>query len=63
MSNTTRKMTVSGSVAGKNFSGPVERQGSGETNADVTLAAGVAATLTTRTDNTTGVVTLPPATG
>ena len=60
---TTRTINLSGSAAGKSFSGPIRRDGTGETNVEATLAAGTAGTLTTRTDNTTGTVTLPAGHG
>lgn len=55
---TTRTITSSGSVAGKAIGGNVRRTGATETNGEITLAAGSAGTLTTRTDNDTGTVTL-----
>lgn len=55
---TTRNITQSGSIAGKSISGTLRRTGSTETNGEVTLAAGSAGTLTTRTDDDTGTVTL-----
>ena len=60
----TRTATVSGSLAGKTFSGKVQRAGATETNGEaVGLAAGVAAQLTTRTDNNNGTLTLPAGHG
>lgn len=58
MSTTTRTVTLSGSVAGKSFSGTFRRDGVGETNGTEDLVAGTAGTLTTRTDSDTGAVTL-----
>jgi hypothetical protein len=55
---TTRTYTISGAIAGKSFSGVISRDGTTEVNGQAVLAAGVAGTLTTRTDNTTGVITL-----
>jgi hypothetical protein len=57
---TQRVYTVSGSLAGKSFSGTVKRDGVSETNAETSpaLAAGSAATLTTRTSDTVGVITM-----
>lgn len=55
---TQRTISLSGDVAGKRFEGKIRRTGSTETNAQATLAAGVPGTLTTRTDNDTGAVTL-----
>lgn len=63
MSDITRSLTLSGSLAGQRLAGSVKRDGSGETNAQVTLPAGVAASLTTRTDNDTGAITLPAGHG
>jgi hypothetical protein len=57
--STTRTFTLAGSLGGLTFSnGTVRRTGATETNATATLAAGSAGTLTTRTDDNTGEVTL-----
>lgn len=56
-----RSITIQATIAGISISGTSSRGSStsgGEENRIVTLAAGSAGTLTTRTDNDTGVVTL-----
>src|SRR5262245_45411998 len=60
---TQRAFALSGSLAGKTFGGNVRRSGTGETNAETTLNAAVAGTLTTRTSNTDGTITLPAGHG
>lgn len=55
----TRTFTgPTGSMAGKTFTGAIRRAVVGETNGEITLAAGSVGVLTTRTDNDTGVITL-----
>lgn len=58
MSATQRNLSITGNLAGKSFAGVLRRGGATEENAETTLAAGSAGTLTTRTDNDTGEVTL-----
>lgn len=60
---TTRTVTLSGSIAGKSFSGTFRRDGAGETNVSATLPAGKAGTLSARVDVDTGTVTLSPGHG
>ena len=58
-----RSFALSGALAGKSMSGTIRRTGTGETNAESTLNAAVASTLSTRTDNTNGTLTLPSGHG
>lgn len=54
----TATLGVNVSLGGVNVSGQIQRQGEGQISADVALAAGKAGTLSTRTDDDTGVCTL-----
>ena len=51
------QITISGSVAGKTFSGSLVRSPAGSIAHESSVAAGVAGSLTTRTDDDTGTVT------
>lgn len=51
-------VAMGGIVGGRSFNGSIARSGTGRASEETTLAAGVPGTLTTRTDNDTGVVTV-----
>lgn len=52
------RLTLSTTIGGKGISGTITREGTSEYATTNTLAAGKAGTLTTRTDDNTGVATL-----
>lgn len=54
----TNSLTISGSIGGISIQGTVSRTVDGQLSAEVSLAAGKAGSLTTRTDNNTGEATL-----
>lgn len=52
------RLTLNATIGGKGISGIILVEGNGEPSYEATLPAGKAGTLTTRTDNDTGVATL-----
>lgn len=60
MATYVRTVTMNGTIGGKNFTGSVSRTGSSEETGEnaTPMAAGSAGTLSTRTDDDTGEVTL-----
>ena len=52
------RLTLNTTIGGKGIAGVILVEGNGEPSYEATLAAGKAGTLTTRTDNDTGVATL-----